>query len=241
MGGTVSVTVREEDGTEHRMERWTNALSHFVTNLKLCQKDPKHLKEYLSTWKDFEDDWKKNGHKFDRDKGNYEVFENQMTPCYYPAVGLAPVDYGLVVIDFKTNNILSMQGYTSLNVVLGSSIRMAMGGYEDPDELDRFKELLYDRRITTYETVAFGLGGSGTIKEDLTNAKPCQVLNRFKDDGRHVGIEYLHVDLSPFTLEDFEESAQGALAMKGRLAELGFRYTKKEDKGWLDWITDREE
>lgn len=237
MGGTVSVTVREENGTEHRMERWTNALSYFVTNLKLCQKDPKHLKEYLSTWKDFEDDWKKNGHKFDSDKKNYEVFENQMTPCYCPAVGLAPVDYGLVVIDFKTNNILSMQGYTSLNVVLGSSIRMVMSGYDDPDELDRFKELLYDRRITTYET----FGGSGMIKEDLTKTKPCQVLNRFKDMSTIIGMEYLRVDLSPFTLEDFEESAQGALAMKGRLAELGFQYTKKEDKGWLDWITDREE
>lgn len=49
MGGTIAVTVREEDGTVYKMARWTNTLPHFVLNEKLYNKNPDHLSAYLQT------------------------------------------------------------------------------------------------------------------------------------------------------------------------------------------------
>ena len=37
MGGSIGVLIREEDGTEHKMCRWTNELPHFINNIKLIE------------------------------------------------------------------------------------------------------------------------------------------------------------------------------------------------------------
>ena len=209
MGGTVAVTVREENGTEHRMSRWTNNLPYFVVNLKTFQKDPEHLQNYISMPRpDF-------------------INDNE---------GLAPVQYGLVVVDYMTDTILTMQGYSSLDSISGAGIRLAVDAKRynrgnDDDDFARFKELLYNGRIKSIQT----WNGVGLQDEDLSNAKPCQILEEFSDIRRN-GFEMINVDTAPFKVEKFEESAQGALSMKGRLAELDFQYTKEEDKVWLDWV-----
>jgi len=43
MGGSLAVTLREPDGTEHRMCRWMNMLPAFINNLKLVEQDQTHV------------------------------------------------------------------------------------------------------------------------------------------------------------------------------------------------------
>ncbi|WP_415912947.1 hypothetical protein [Neptuniibacter sp. QD37_11] len=100
MGGSINVVLREEDGTVHKMCRWTNPLPFFVTNAKLFKKDPIYIQEYLKQWYD------------SVESGEHE--EYYLTPT---AGACAPYDYGLVVIDLKENIILDAQQYTSFNTI----------------------------------------------------------------------------------------------------------------------------
>ena len=216
MGGTVSVTIREENGTEHRMARWTNSLPRFVNNIRTYQKDSQHIQDYVSR---DSDTWKE---------------DNE---------GLAPVQYGLVVLDLKTDTILTMQGYTSFSYISGAGIRLSIDDRrfrddDGPNEFDLFKELLYDGRVTSARSFN---GPAGMTNVDLTNTKPCEVLKTFKSGVQGNGLEIVNIDPTPFVIEKFDESSQGAIDMKNRLAELGFQYTRKEDEIWREWIDERKE
>lgn len=233
MGGTVAVTLREENGTEHRMARWTNPLPPTIVNLRMIKKDPAHIRTYLARWEGMVDDWNENKSKFkEDDDSTWDIFKFPMTPCYVPDGRiLAPIGYGLVVIDLMKNKILSMQGYSNLETISSPGIAMSMDGRiigEEPGdtEVDIFKRLWCDGRITKIR----GMGGK---VKDLTGWTEDKVFKLCKKPG-YFG-QFL-VDLFPFTLEKFDESAQGALAMKGRIAELGFQYTKEDDETWMDWV-----
>src|SRR3989344_333452 len=112
MGGSIGITVREENGKEHRMCRWTNTLPWLITNIRLLNKDPAHIGGYLQRWDEMVEDFKK--HSGDK------KFEYPMTPVYAPYPFLAPHGYGLVVVDLQQNHILTSQGYTELGSIYSS-------------------------------------------------------------------------------------------------------------------------
>lgn len=111
MGGSVAVTIREPNGTEHRMCRWTNTLPWGINNVKMlaAEPDPEHLADYLKEWQAMRADYLKN-----KDTGN---FEYNMTDCYAPYPLLAPMGYGLVLVDFKTHTLITKQGYAGFNTL----------------------------------------------------------------------------------------------------------------------------
>jgi hypothetical protein len=111
MGGSITVIIREEDGKIHKMCRWTNSLPYFTKDLNFINKDKKHLKDYLKVFYSMENDYK----RVQKKGGNYRF---QMTDCYIPYSGyIAPIEYGLVLIDYQTEQIISCQGYSSLNTI----------------------------------------------------------------------------------------------------------------------------
>lgn len=134
MGGSVAVTVREENGQEHRMCRWTNSMPWFVNNIRLVNKDKQHLQKYLQTWRDFEEDYAKHKDEYerllkehDRDIFKFkDLFELNMTPCYAPYPFLAPHSYGLLVVDMKNNLILDYQDYATFGKIYGVSVKNDM-------------------------------------------------------------------------------------------------------------------
>ena len=67
MGGNLAWTVRRSDGTEYRMDRWTNAMSELVTNPAFFQEDEDHMATCLESWLAMKEDWEKN-----QGTGNYE-------------------------------------------------------------------------------------------------------------------------------------------------------------------------
>ena len=105
MGGSVGLTIREPNGKEHRMCRSTGVLSWAIRNMKLVNKDPEHITAVLKTWEEMRNDYERN-----KESGNFEI---EMTGCYAPYPYLAPIGYGLVVVDMVHNEILDNQGYTS--------------------------------------------------------------------------------------------------------------------------------
>ena len=88
MGGSVSVTVRKEDGTVVPMCRWTNPLPYWIKSKGFLTNPTKHMEKFIEYGKD--------------------------SAYNYEGAKVAPTGYGLVVIDLKDKKILTHQDYTSL-------------------------------------------------------------------------------------------------------------------------------
>ncbi len=140
MGGSIGFSIREKDGTEHRMCRWTNSMPYFINTPKFIHQDPQHLKKYLNTWYEMVDSYK---------SGAYKNEQFTMADVYAPYPFLAPMGYGLVVVDYKSLNVLHLQGYTSFGRLLPSDINSATQGYEENSDeyLNDIKQLYAENRI----------------------------------------------------------------------------------------------
>lgn len=107
MGGTLAWTLRLPDGTEHRMQRWTNIFPEITCDAAFLAGDPVALDAALSEWRRMHADWDRHGPD--------GPFALPMTPVYAPyPFGLRPAEYGIIVTDFASRTIVSCQGYTAL-------------------------------------------------------------------------------------------------------------------------------
>lgn len=93
MGGCLAITLREKDGREFRMSRWTNASPFLIDNIDLINGSD-HIQKYLI------EPWLKETKKPD---------DQRSWSFNHPY--LAPSEYGLVVIDFMHNKLLDLNDY----------------------------------------------------------------------------------------------------------------------------------
>lgn len=261
MGGNLAWTLRLSDGTEYRMDRWTNPMPIAIQDPAFLAEDPKAISEALDAWIAMNADWEAN-----RESGD---FEHPMTPVYAPyPFGLRPSEYGAVVTCFKTRQILSLQDYTHFGQIM--PLRLLFGpGAESatPAEVKQFEKLRLDGRISSYRFVvrsnatalAFEAQGHAILRKDIRPGEAWWEIT-IEGDADYAALEALcaaqrgwgsggpdlvggeaTVDLSPFTLTDFPVSAAGYRAMLTRILELGFVLSDDERKDWEARIAEMEE
>ena len=227
MGGNLAITIREPNGKEHRMDRHTNSMPFFVNNVRLCDKDSDYLANYLKTWYDMLADWEKSGHRGSKCK-------LPMTACYAPYPFLAPSEYGIVVIDMMKDVILDLNGYSEFGTLHDSGVRLelqspashGLGPKDVPCEnLKEFAERGQVVSFNQYKKKPLDWRGK-TFEEIKTFILDPANADKF---GKIV------LDMSPFKVERFEESHEGALKLRERVLELGFKLSKKEEKLWANW------
>jgi hypothetical protein len=249
MGGNLAVTIREEDGTEHRMSRWTNPTPYFVNNMLLLQKDKDYLKNYLKTWYDMREDYLAN-----QATGN---FKHNMTSMYCDHPYLAPDEYGQLVIDYKENKILSSQGYTHLGMI------SCIGASLDYDDDEEYKDVEADLPLDShwrslcsfYEqerirgVIFYGNKANKSVRK--LYGKDLKIIEQNKactlyDCSFIPSIDYLKklvkckeftfgfflLDMLPFETTDFGESLESIRKMKKAVLELGFELSEEEHKIW---------
>lgn len=113
MGGNLAWTMRLTDGTQYRMDRWTNSMPALICTPAFLDGTPEGIAQALDEWQRMQADWDANQHT--------EAYQYPMTPAYAPyPYGLQPSEYGLVVTDFVSKTILSLQGYTHLDQTMAS-------------------------------------------------------------------------------------------------------------------------
>jgi len=105
MGGVIGLTVRLPDGKEYRMERWTNILPSLIYTPQFWNGDADIWKETLKHW---ETETAK------KSRGKTLISSWRMYQHSY----LAPSEYGILVIDYKTMTIVSAQGYLSVVAIM---------------------------------------------------------------------------------------------------------------------------
>ncbi len=220
MGGNVGFTIREEDGKEHRMCRWTNSTPDFINHSKFIEKDKEHLNDYLNTWYEMVEDY----------NGSQEL---PMSSCYVPGACLAPDGYGLIVVDYKTNTLLHLQGYTNYGRLLPSSINIATY-----DESPEAKEKIEDcKKLITTGKITKARAFSKELNEHFIEIKDFdQVLlsisERFSTDEKRTLLCDLIIDMNPWVIKRFDEDAEGVKNFKNEVLSLGFILTEEENKQW---------
>lgn len=230
MGGNISVTLRTPDGKEYRMERFTNVISYNIQNLDLMHNNMSHIKAFISTWEEMVEDYEEN-----KNNGNFKF---EMTDIYVPGNGLAPSDYGLIVIDMKNQIILSYNGYSNLEEI--SAIYMTnlfredskyhlFGGGEE-DERNRFEKLFKSKKIKNINRWNDEKKGFGIIS--ITDDYD-EIVQKLKKGWKHLSDSFV-VNFSPYIVENFKFGyyKNESIAMKKRVEELGFIITSKEEKRW---------
>lgn len=262
MGGSIAVTVREPNGTEHRMCRWTNAIPWFMKNIRLLNKDPAHIREYLKDWQDMRADYEKHKDEWEALKQKYGdkvwdhdgPFEFPMTDAYAPYPFLAPLEYGLVVFDMQKNHILDYQGYTSPDAIDSVAVvfdmssvspgkhKIVVGGPQ-PEKLGRKAFYLQDDESNAVRfrelleagriTKAVNYRTKETISLDGKSLD--DAIKVIEDDSeRHV---YFPIDMSPYEVTRYiERDPEEAQKMHSRIKDLGFQLSDEEERLWEEWI-----
>jgi hypothetical protein len=144
MGGNLAWTIRLEDGTQYRMDRWTNSMPALIQNPDFLAGKTSAIDEALAEWKSMKADWEANQHT--------EAFEHYMTPTFAPyPYGMKPSEYGLVVTDFATKTILSLQNYSHLDRLIALRLTAGPRAYDiSPSRKGEIENAVQAGRIQSY-------------------------------------------------------------------------------------------
>jgi hypothetical protein len=263
MGGAVGFTIRESDGTEHRMCRFTNYLPWYIVNKKMLDKDPEHLKFYTDSWKDLRKEAEEDPECFQaRMYGNYPY--------------LAPTGYGLIVVDWQKDVIVSMQNYSTFNRITYTAAKLDIDGFDDDPESDahRLRELYEAGKV--HPEVLDNKGNAmvkfNSVKElralfnDPSEAWRYEISELMRKNGWQIGkfstedkkrivdLDFLlksyenrpndltwgkfEIDMSPFEYIDLgDKTADNMVEFRRMLVEdLDFVLTEKEEELWEEEI-----
>lgn len=208
MGGSLAITIRQSNGKEYRMLRWTNSLPNFITNPKFFKEDKQWFKDYMEPWFDMKKDYEQN-----KTTGKFKL---NMTDCYFPYSYLAPADYGLVVIDFKTKTLLTMQGYSDLNSIMLHK----KGGFIDKWTQKNYNELKNAGLIKGYSIY-------DRLKKNFKLLKTPNLSEK-----NPFVFAMIHFKNAGWTYKRFEDTQNGKNAFKKKIMLLGFKLSKTEEKMW---------
>ncbi len=256
MGGAIGFTLREASGKEHRMCRWTNCTPTWVTSVGMVLKQEAHIQSILKPWYAALLDVKKHGKKATHNTAMYAM----------EGRGLRPVEYGLIVVDMVNNVILDCNGYSCAGYIYSGSVSNDFIGYDpkpawtrrraippggvDVKDLWWFKELNdYGDGIRAMDFVLLQrirqarYFDAETETHRVRDFAPFINTREFLQDikTRRAAGKYdsYVIDMSPFTVVTFPETADGFQAFRTKLKELDFKLLVKEEKAWDTFIADR--
>lgn len=166
MGGSLAWTIRLSDGTEHRTNQWTNPMPPLIQNPDFLAGEQDAIDAALADWLAMKSDWETNHET--------EDFEYRATRVFGPyPFGLRPSEYGLVVTDFVSKTILSLQGYSHLDKLL--ALRLSSG----PDAMDisptraeQITQAAQDGRVKSYEFVVRRADAAEAMKSIGATVEP---------------------------------------------------------------------
>jgi hypothetical protein len=124
MGGSVQLVVRNKEGAITALPVWTNSMaSLLLKNPKFLAGDFSYLTEFVNYHRELMADYDANHVTRTFKDSNAGLFGSK------PFGGLAPIEYGIVVIDFKEMKIIDMQDYTSASNIY-MAVKRTVGGQD---------------------------------------------------------------------------------------------------------------
>lgn len=112
MGGSVQLVVRNKEGAITALPVWTNSMvAKLLKNPKFLAGDFSYLTEFVNYHRELMADYDTNHITRTFKDSNAGFFG------HLPFGHLSPVEYGIVVVDFKEMKIIDMQDYTSIESI----------------------------------------------------------------------------------------------------------------------------
>ena len=223
------MTLRVPDGTEYRMERWTNPTPFYITNVNLLHDDMDHVKTWSQPWLDMKDDYERN-----KDTGK---FENNMTSVYFPGGILSPSEYGIIVVDMVNKIIIDAQDYTRFGKI--TTMEVYLFAHQDElEDVERLKAFIDEGRVIEFKETSL----DSHVREDISpilydpsmaSSEIIQAVISGAMDGKFI------VDMSPYVIERFDSRTRdGIEAAMRRIENLGFVLTDEEKNAWNEAINE---
>jgi len=223
MGGSLSVTVKYPNGKIEKMCRWTNPLSNFITNIHFINSEETHLNEYMKLWYEMKSDYSKNK--------KTKNFEFPMTECYAPYRNLAPIGYGLIVIDYFDKIVYNMNSYSSLNILSASTVflRIVDKFNRTKEDIENWKELVNSKRIFLFDV----RNKNKKIKDILDYDELVDYVAKNAIFSYNHMFKYFRIDVSPWKIKNFKSDEKNK--MKKTLLNAGYKFTKTDEKLWKEF------
>lgn len=131
MGGNVGVIIKKANGERVAMNRWTNILPYFFSNVGL-------YKGYVDSWyEEFTEQWEEMRKDYEENKDT-KKYKLNMTGVYFPHDTMSPTEYGLIAVDFAKKKIYSCQGYCAIGKVSAMNVIGNIYDAENPEETEEF-------------------------------------------------------------------------------------------------------
>lgn len=219
MGGTVGVTLRRKDGSIEKMARRTGSYASMFFSKEFAENNiDEAIDNYIKTFKEMKEDYQKG-----------EPYKFNMSPEYGWCNEMAPIDYGLVVIDFKDKIIYSMQEYD----LPGTSY---FGEFFIQSEKHLSGNLIAENPETKEKLRIFELL---KCKPESLRDEIVLILNN--DFDYKIAREYLIYDekLSDFKLMTYDEDLYGLIYFFKDLQEAGFSFNKEELYLWKEFAKNK--
>ena len=238
MGGLIGMTLRLEDGSEHRMSRHTNWTPYAIDNIELANKNPLYIESVLvQPWKEALDKKEEDRH------------------WTYGSPFLAPADYGLVVVDLLKNKILECNGYHMFGAFNVAGIGLDLPVQIPPEITDvstlylaepdsdayRFYQFYKENRIKEF-SYANPERRVAMIDEPISdiNDWPLKKITDFILSKKS-RLGHFVIDMSPFEVIRFKESPQGFQEFRQAVLDLGFLLSEEEEEMWQEFTKEEEE
>lgn len=251
MGGTCGVVIRKADGTVLPMARHTGVLSSLVMSLPFLRGDEETaIAEFCESFNGMRADFLENQYS--------KKFKFPMTPIYGWCDEQIPVEYGLVVFDFKARKIHSMQSYGDVYSEFISRL-----GFSGGDELKKILMTAMDEKLLSVyddeKKKSYSMGEyfgphaitSVAVKSFIEKAQspargvlkllagglvgkgkyPCDSLKGFSFSF----CSFIPANSFSFSTFNHKESLEGITAYFNTLKADGFVFTKSEATQWADF------
>lgn len=232
MGGTVAETIRRENGEVIKMARKTGAYNWMFFTKEFGEKQfdvaiDNHIKAFLEMKEDYH---------------TGKPYKMPMTSVYGWCDGTYPIDYGLIVIDFKHKKIHSMQGYDTPGYhyvsMLSNNVLL------DKDTEENFDYLLQNNLLYIIEK--YNDNNIKDINQYFGKNFSLQKLRSKLDKGLFKNIfnqkNVLHkLVIYPKAFNDFEcimypETPQGSISLLENLIQDDFSFMQEEFNVWKEKI-----
>jgi hypothetical protein len=196
MGGVIGVTIRYSDSSEWRGSCWTNVLPVGLFGADFY--DEATSEEHVKSWQTNLVKHRKADKSGDLEKlwGGHHM--------------LAPLEYGIIVIDFRTKQVISAQGYSAVQFRLPSDIM-------DPEYAYQFRKDL-------------------KLPFDRSKLNPdWQRFDAWTQHGHGAWATF-----GPHTFWRFDETLEYPTEFtKAKIMGLGFELSVAEKRAWAKFIRER--
>lgn len=232
MGGTVAETIRKEDGSIIKMARRTGAYNYMFFSKEFNNGEiDKAVTEHIDIFMDMKEDFESG-----------EPYKYEMSPVYGGFTLLAPVDYGLVVIDIKNKKIHSMQDFDNPGFI--NMFKLSKSMTFEQKILDSYNFLIENNKLLIYNNEqllgdciqVFGENASlSTVQKIINDAySSSDVKSKFKHE------ELFYLRIMPESLKDFEfisydDSEKELFKYATNLVSDGFEFSDEEINTWLEY------